>query len=553
MQCVVDRSRILDDDADRRDNGNSSSNRNSIEMETGTPVSRRRGNRQPPSRPEQEPEQVVVAVDEPADLAAVHQQHATTRATSTTTITARPPSSLGVRDQQGPAVVAISRDDDEDPSIVILNPFWARTPEDQKPRLTVKTAAPPPSSAAASNSNNSGGSSSSATAARKPPPPPPRPVSTCSTASLPTPPLPPPRRRPLPPASISSELLLLSQQVPPDWSDLITMSVLPMSSATTSPGSTVTAATVDETPDGGCGAARKLTSQGSNSSTRRPLVKQKKHYQSAEDLAAAANQPAVTINVSAASRSPFTCPLLPSPPASSIASSAAASVSAYLPTTGASDVPPSSSSPLPPLSVSGRFRTCSFEDEVNAMADHGGRTGGGGGRAAADDQLATTSSSGGGHHHLKPSSCGAPCRTRSPSPSTGMRSGATGALLSGGGGVASDVSTNSSCVGAGDRLRRLAGGSARQSRQQSVESRASSSIPTGHHQLHHPGSASGSSSKTGPIEDGAPLPAAFEPVPLNLYGKPLREIDPTVRDKVGTDYSTPFYSSHIILLGLLYL
>ena len=34
------------------------------------------------------------------------------------------------------------------------------------------------------------------------------------------------------------------------------------------------------------------------------------------------------------------------------------------------------------------------------------------------------------------------------------------------------------------------------------------------------------------IEDGAPLPAAFEPVPLNLYGKPLREIDHTVKDKV---------------------
>lgn len=50
------------------------------------------------------------------------------------------------------------------------------------------------------------------------------------------------------------------------------------------------------------------------------------------------------------------------------------------------------------------------------------------------------------------------------------------------------------------------------SRQQSVESRVTS--------------------VQGPIEDGAPLPAAFLPVPIHLYGKPLQEIDPTVRDKV---------------------
>jgi hypothetical protein len=83
----------------------------------------------------------------------------------------------------------------------------------------------------------------------------------------------------------------------------------------------------------------------------------------------------------------------------------------------------------------------------------------------------------------------------------------------------------------------------RQSRQQSVESRGSSSIPplptVGQQQQQRQvagergGSSNGNSiSKTGPIEDGAPLPAAFEPVPLNLYGKPLQEIDPTVRDKV---------------------
>ena len=87
-----------------------------------------------------------------------------------------------------------------------------------------------------------------------------------------------------------------------------------------------------------------------------------------------------------------------------------------------------------------------------------------------------------------------------------------------------------------------AGGGLRQqsSRQQSVESRVSGSstarasapvvvMAPSHHQAKQPASSSGGS---GPIEDGAQLPAAFEPVPARLYGKPLQEIDPTVRDKV---------------------
>ena len=37
----------------------------------------------------------------------------------------------------------------------------------------------------------------------------------------------------------------------------------------------------------------------------------------------------------------------------------------------------------------------------------------------------------------------------------------------------------------------------------------------------------------GPIDDGAPLPPVFEPVPPEIYGKPLQEIDPTVKDKVS--------------------
>lgn len=65
--------------------------------------------------------------------------------------------------------------------------------------------------------------------------------------------------------------------------------------------------------------------------------------------------------------------------------------------------------------------------------------------------------------------------------------------------------------------------------------------PRVHHQL--PACHSTSNNKSGvnksagvigpgPIEDGAELPPAFEPVPTHLYGKPLQEIDPTVRDKV---------------------
>ena len=53
-------------------------------------------------------------------------------------------------------------------------------------------------------------------------------------------------------------------------------------------------------------------------------------------------------------------------------------------------------------------------------------------------------------------------------------------------------------------------------RQQSLESRMTVTLPQG------------------PIEDGAPLPSVFEPVPNNIYGKPLQEIDPTVRDKVSS-------------------
>ena len=71
-----------------------------------------------------------------------------------------------------------------------------------------------------------------------------------------------------------------------------------------------TSSILDETPDGGGG--------GSGAGNRKnvvKLVKQKKHYQSTEDLAAT-SPPAVTINVSG-SYSPFTCSSLPSPSPSS--------------------------------------------------------------------------------------------------------------------------------------------------------------------------------------------------------------------------------------------
>lgn len=45
-------------------------------------------------------------------------------------------------------------------------------------------------------------------------------------------------------------------------------------------------------------------------------------------------------------------------------------------------------------------------------------------------------------------------------------------------------------------------------------------------------SSKNTNSTLGPIEDGAELPPVFEPVATHLYGKPLQEIDPTVRDKV---------------------
>lgn len=198
--------------------------------------------------------------------------------------------------------------------------------------------------------------------------------------------------------------------------------------------------------------------------------------------------------------------------------------------------------PPPAAAVTGR-RTCSFEEP-------------------ASDR-----------HHLKPSSGGGgggDVRTRSPSVAGRVsvcdvvaNSSATGQsgepanrnrMPSGGGGGVGGVSGGGSVGGT------TGAGGLRQSRQQSVESRGSSSIPTatllaGHHRQVVAGGASGgggggsssngnSISKTGPIEDGAPLPAAFEPVPLNLYGKPLQEIDPTVRDKVR-HYTQPTHSNII--------
>ncbi|XP_045030730.1 sodium channel protein 60E isoform X2 [Daphnia magna] len=199
--------------------------------------------------------------------------------------------------------------------------------------------------------------------------------------------------------------------------------------------------------------------------------------------------------------------------------------------------------PPPAAAVTGR-RTCSFEEP-------------------ASDR-----------HHLKPSSGGGgggDVRTRSPSVAGRVsvcdvvaNSSATGQsgepanrnrMPSGGGGGVGCVSVGGSVGGT------TGAGGLRQSRQQSVESRGSSSIPTatllaGHHRQVVAGGASGgggggsssngnSISKTGPIEDGAPLPAAFEPVPLNLYGKPLQEIDPTVRDKTFVVVSNRFRKNYI--------
>lgn len=388
--------------------------------------------------------------------------------------------------------------DEDESSIVILNPFWARSPEEQKPRLTVKTPTSPSSP-----------SSPSATGRYS--------------------------RRPPPPSSIASELLLLSHQLPPDWSDLLSMSMLhsPTTADETTP--------VNDVNDGSsstAGSRLKLTSQSSSGSgTRRPLVKQKKHYQSAEDVTAENSNPvhpAVTINVSG-SHSPFTCPSLPS---------------------GHFGAAPASSCSSLPI-VAGR-RTCSFEDAVPMAMGMAGL--GMAGRGSS-------SLSAGSSHHLKPSSC-VGVRSRSPSPSSaGLRyvSGGGGLLAANfsgvGGGVASaDIgrlrANSGLAVGAGSSLGLGSGaggsgaGGSRQSRQQSVESRASSSIPTGAvgsaplsgHHHHQP--AGSNSSKSGPIEDGAPLPAAFEPVPLNLYGKPLQEIDPTVRDKVN---SIRYFSSFLFL------
>lgn len=391
-------------------------------------------------------------------------------------------------------------DDEDDPSIVILNPFWAQTAEERHPRLTVRSSPPSPTpSIHPPHLPSLPHPPSSPSAASPPPPPPPRPASRSD--------------RPLPPSSISSELLLLSNQLPPEWSDLLTMSMLSPTSA-------------EVTPDGSS-SPKKLTSQSSSGSgTRRPLIKQKKQYESAEDMSSTdvyydqtSHPPAVTINVSA-SGSPYTCPSLiaSSPPAAGAASPSSWS---SLPTAGgvaAGAAPPT---------------TASFDESMTHSRPS---------TATAGIRLSDSS------HHLKPSSC-AVVRTRSPSPS-GLRFG---------GGCAghSDVVHSASAGGGGSHRRAPSGGPAgltvragsggsaggaggsRGSRQQSVESRASSSIPAaasviaGHSHHHHSAGGGGSnSSKTGPIEDGAQLPSAFEPVPLNLYGKPLQEIDPTVRDKV---------------------
>ena len=112
------------------------------------------------------------------------------------------------------------------------------------------------------------------------------------------------------------------------------------------------------------------------------------------------------------------------------------------------------------------------------------------------------------HHHLKPSAV-----------LTGHRSG-----------------PSSPCGRGGGLLRQ----------QLSVESKASVTFNTATvrsappaaanpviaHPVIRSSSKNTNSSTLGPIEDGAELPPAFEPVATHLYGKPLQEIDPTVRDKV---------------------
>lgn len=249
---------------------------------------------------------------------------------------------------------ALPDDDDEDPSIVILNPFWARTPEEHGDlfpgsRLTVK--------------------------------PPSQPSTPCSQRSSPMP--------------LSSELLMLSDQLPADWGEFIVRTAsLPRGVEPSASG---------ESP----GELRKLASQSSSGSqSRRPLVKQKKHCQSVEDVG---QPPApVTINVSGAT-SPYTC------------------------------------------TTSRPSRSPSWDEKKPSVYVTGGSE-----RWAAP------------------------------------------------------------------------------SRQQSVESRVSSAAPSAAAAIAKGKRGSSSScSKTGPIEDGGLLPAAFEPVPVDLYGKPLQEIDPTVRDKVS--------------------
>lgn len=113
------------------------------------------------------------------------------------------------------------------------------------------------------------------------------------------------------------------------------------------------------------------------------------------------------------------------------------------------------------------------------------------------------------HHHLRP---GGPA---------GSSSGGGGMMAGGGGGLrqeSTSVESRASSSPAPPALARPASSTSHGLiSQQTMRKQAAAAAAAG---------------LSGSIEDGAQLPAAFEPVPTHLYGKPLQEIDPTVRDKV---------------------
>ena len=187
---------------------------------------------------------------------------------------------------------------------------------------------------------------------------------------------------------------------------------------------------------------------GKKSGHRRPLVKQKKHCQSVDDMVAPGASGAASATAPAGEAAGVTIPV----------------------TINVSGTQPRSGSANGTVGGAGGSRRPSPRPDSSIEYQLGSESN------DADDAASL--------HHLKPSSL-------------------SGVHASSGGSAGRPGGSSPSSILRGQRST---------PRQLSVESR----VTVAH----------------GPIEDGAPLPAAFEPVPLHLYGKPLLEIDPTVREKV---------------------